>query len=38
MKVVIGADHGGFELKEFIKTIIPAMGYEVTDAGNHVKM
>ncbi|NUN10057.1 MAG: ribose-5-phosphate isomerase [Ignavibacteriaceae bacterium] len=36
MKVVIGADHGGFELKEFIKTIIPAMGYEVTDAGNHV--
>ncbi len=33
MKVAIGADHGGFELKEKIKEFLIASGYEVTDFG-----
>ena len=31
--VAIGADHGGFDLKETLKTEISALGYEVIDAG-----
>ena len=31
MKVVIGADRGGFSLKEAIKTALDARGYDVTD-------
>ncbi|HPI36472.1 MAG TPA: ribose-5-phosphate isomerase [Ignavibacteriaceae bacterium] len=36
MKVVIGADHGGFELKEAIKQFLIKNNFDVTDAGNLV--
>lgn len=32
-KVIIGSDHGGFELKEFAKKVLTAIDYEVIDAG-----
>jgi len=32
-KVAIGADHGGFELKELIKQFLSDEGYEVLDCG-----
>ena len=35
--VVIGADHGGYELKEILKKDIAAVGYEVLDVGTHSK-
>jgi len=35
--VVIGADHGGFELKEILKKDVAALGYEVMDVGTHSK-
>ena len=35
--VAIGADHGGFELKELLKPEITALGFEVTDVGTHGK-
>ena len=35
--VAIGADHGGFELKEILKTELAALGYEVVDVGTHSK-
>ena len=34
MKVVLGADHGGFELKESIKKFLLEEGHEIEDAGN----
>ena len=33
MKIVIAADHGGFELKELIKRSLSADGQEVVDVG-----
>ena len=33
MKVALGADHGGFELKEAIKAHLNEKGYEVVDFG-----
>ena len=33
MKIAIGADHGGFDLKEAIKVIINGLGHDLTDAG-----
>jgi ribose 5-phosphate isomerase B len=33
MKIVIGADHGGFALKGIIAHFLSAKGYEVVDAG-----
>ncbi len=36
-KVVMGADHGGYELKELLKTDVAALGYEVVDVGTHSK-
>ncbi len=36
-KVAIGADHGGFEMKEALKADVAAMGYEVIDAGTNSK-
>lgn len=33
MKLAIGSDHGGFHLKEAIKTYLLAHNYEVTDFG-----
>ncbi len=35
MKVVIGADHGGFELKQEIGKLLASDGHEVTDLGAH---
>ncbi len=35
--VAIGADHGGFELKEILKPELSAMGFEVIDAGTASK-
>ncbi len=35
--VAIGADHGGFELKEILKKDLAEMGYEVIDAGTNSK-
>lgn len=34
MKIVIGADHGGFELKTFLVELLKNQNYEVIDAGN----
>jgi ribose 5-phosphate isomerase B len=31
--VVIGADHGGYELKEILKKDVAALGYQVMDVG-----
>lgn len=33
--VAIGADHGGYELKELLKTDLIAQGYAVQDVGTH---
>lgn len=33
MKIYIGADHGGFELKENLKLYIQNLGYEIEDLG-----
>ncbi len=33
MKIVIGADHGGFHLKEFVRTLVQDLGHEVEDVG-----
>ena len=35
--VAIGADHGGFELKELLKPDLSAMGLEIIDVGTHSK-
>lgn len=35
MKVAIGSDHGGFELKEIIEAYLKEKGYEVEDFGTH---
>lgn len=37
MKITIGADHGGFDLKQTLKGLFEARGFEVTDAGTHEK-
>lgn len=34
-KIVIGADHGGFELKNVIKSHLLGLGYDVTDVGTN---
>ena len=35
MRVVLGADHAGFELKQTLLAHVRAMGHEVTDVGTH---
>lgn len=35
MKIAIGSDHAGLELKEDIKALLAAGDYEVTDLGTH---
>jgi ribose 5-phosphate isomerase B len=35
--VAIGADHGGFEMKEMLKGDLATQGYEVIDAGTNSK-
>ncbi len=36
MKIFIGADHRGFQLKEYLKTYLTESGYTVVDCGNTV--
>jgi len=36
MKIILGADHGGFETKEKIKEYLLATNFEIIDAGNLV--
>ena len=36
MKIGIAADHGGFQLKELVKSWLTTQGHEVTDFGAHV--
>jgi len=36
MKIFIGADHGGFVMKEYIKGLLVSEGHEVVDVGNSV--
>src|SRR5437867_8864907 len=33
VKLAIGADHGGFTLKEFLKPVIVELGFSVADVG-----
>jgi len=35
--LAIGADHGGFELKELLKVDLPGLGFEIIDVGTHNK-
>src|SRR5262249_4721220 len=35
--VAIGADHGGFELKEALKPELKTLGFEVSDVGTNSK-
>lgn len=35
MRVALGADHGGYELKEAIRNHLEAEGFEVQDMGTH---
>ncbi|MDQ7093020.1 ribose 5-phosphate isomerase B [Desulfosporosinus sp. PR] len=37
MRVVLGADHGGYELKEAIRTHLEAQGFKILDVGTHSK-
>jgi len=32
-KIVIGSDHGGFELKKVLMSYLKGLGYEVSDFG-----
>ena len=36
-KIAIGSDHGGYELKEILKTELAGQGYEVVDCGTNSK-
>jgi RpiB/LacA/LacB family sugar-phosphate isomerase len=35
MKIAVGADHAGFEMKERVKQILEARGHEIQDMGTH---
>ena len=35
MKIVLGSDHAGFELKEALRGFIESLGHEVLDVGTH---
>lgn len=35
MKIAIGSDHGGFELKEVLKDYLKELGHEPVDFGTH---
>lgn len=37
MRIIIGSDHGGYELKEFLKQKLTEAGYAVTDIGTNTK-
>src|SRR5487761_1007063 len=33
VRIVIGSDHAGFELKQSLAAILPGLGYDVLDVG-----
>ncbi|HKY20646.1 MAG TPA: ribose 5-phosphate isomerase B [Vicinamibacterales bacterium] len=35
MRIVIGADHAGFALKEHVKTTLAKLGHQIDDLGTH---
>ncbi|SHO51020.1 ribose 5-phosphate isomerase B [Desulfopila aestuarii] len=35
MKIAIGADHGGYEMKEQLKAVLVELGHEAVDVGCH---
>ena len=35
MRVVIGADHGGYALKDELKAFLESLGHEMIDVGAH---
>ncbi len=35
MRIVVGADHAGFELKEHLRVFVANLGHEVIDVGTH---
>ena len=35
MKIIIGSDHAGFDLKEALKPFLVELGHEVVDVGTH---
>jgi RpiB/LacA/LacB family sugar-phosphate isomerase len=35
VRIAVGSDHAGFELKEFVRKEIAGMGHEVVDLGTH---
>ena len=35
MKIALGCDHGGYELKQYIIQVVKGMGHEVEDFGCH---
>ena len=37
MKIAIGSDHAGYELKEQVKKILAKLGHEVVDFGTNSK-
>lgn len=37
MRVYLGADHAGFQLKEYVEASLLALGHEVTDVGTHAE-
>ncbi len=37
MKIAVGSDHAGFELKESVRALLLELGHEVIDVGTHSK-
>lgn len=37
MRIYLGADHAGFQLKEHVKRTLAALGHEVTDVGTYAE-
>ncbi len=37
MRVVVGADHGGYALKEILESWLASLGHEVEDVGTHAQ-
>lgn len=37
MKIALGSDHAGYDLKEKVKTILASLGHDVTDFGTDSK-